>query len=256
MKLVEFLSSMAESCPAWLKAFTPETAFDRNEFFACRIVFYPGCGYDGHPVKVFGTAHAAHCFVYVDNGLPKSSIENSLDHPFRHFKGFRTVVRRHLTEKDLSPESWQPHAAPRGGAVEVPEIQPYGFLEILERESGFGPEHGADRIAILFLGADGHASYDAMFCQKGQNPPFAILLEDHGFGGNYSSFGRGGVMEEVAKKSQRKPDLLLVAENTWAWDGYSRLPDAEGDIGGMHRNTRHLFTREHGKSTRHSKSRP
>lgn len=50
-----------------------------------------------------------------------------------------------------------------------PGSKPYGFLEVLERDAELGPEHGAARLAIIFLGADGHATYDALFCQ-GKNP--------------------------------------------------------------------------------------
>ena len=34
---------------------------------------------------------------------------------------------------------------------------PFGFLEVLERDHEFDDNHGARRLAILFLGADGIA---------------------------------------------------------------------------------------------------
>lgn len=243
MKMFEFLQKLAEPCPTWLATFTPDTPFDRNLFFASRIVFYPGHGHDGHPVKAFGSAHAAHCFVYADNYLPQSSIEESLDHPSRHFRGYRTLVRRSLSQQDITPAGWRPHVTPASSAFNSVQIQPFGFLEVLEREANLGPEHGADRLAILFLGADGHATYDALFCQKGQTPPFSILLHDHGFGGNYSAFGQGGVMEEVAMITARKPDYLFVATNTRAWDGYELIQGVDGETGGMYQKLRHLFAK-------------
>lgn len=241
MTLTEFLKKMAESCPPWLSNFTPDTRFDAKQFFASRVVFYPGSGHDGHAVKAFGSAHAAHCFVYVDYDLPQSSIEAALDHPLEHFRGYRTIVRRSLTQRDLLPNNWHPHASSAAPPSQRPQIVPYGFLEVLERETGFGPEHGAERLAILFLGADGHATYDALFCQANQVPPFAILMQDHGFGGNYSPFGRGGIMEQIANNMDRKPDFLLVADNTNAWDGYQLISDVEGELGSQH--SRRLFSR-------------
>lgn len=243
MTMFEFLRQLAEPCPRWLANFTPDTPFDRKLFFSSRIVFYPGHGHDGHPVKAFGSAHAAHCFVYADYDQTQASIEELLDHPFRRFRGYRTLVRRSMSPYDITPSGWQPHANPMNSTAMPGRIQPFAFLEVLEREVGLGPEHGADRLAILFLGADGHATYDALFCQKGQTPPFAILLQDHGFGGNYSPFGQGGLMEGVANITDRKPAYLLAADSTKAWDGYECIPNVDGEVGGMHQHMRHLLAK-------------
>ena len=241
MDLRTFLKNWAEPCPEWLAAFNQGSRFDAEQFFASRVVFYPGSGHDGHAVKVFGRDHVAHCFVYADYWAPEGSIRESLDDPIHHFKGYHSIARISLTIKDLITRPWQPHAAP-GHEWAKPHIEPYGFLEVLERDAEFGPDHGAERLAIIFLGADGHATYDALFCQGNPpKPPFAVLLQDHGFGGNYSKFGRGGVMEKIAKATRSRPEFLFVAENTKAWEGYRREPEVEGDADGMHGDLRFLF---------------
>lgn len=241
MDLRTFLSTWTEPCPEWLAEFTRDSTFDSGQFFASRVVFYPGSGHDGHPVKVFGQDHVAHCFIYADYWTEERSIRESLDHPTHHFKGYHSIARVSLTLADLITGPWQPHAAPRDEWAK-PRIKPYGFLEVLERDAELGPEHGAARLAIIFLGADGHATYDALFCQgKNPKPPFAILLQDHGFGGNYSRFGRGGLMEQIANATRSRPEFLLVAENTKPWDGYRKEPELEGDVGGMHGDLRCLF---------------
>ena len=43
-----------------------ESLFNREDFFNSRVVFYPGAYVDGHAIKLFGSSHAAHCFVYCD----------------------------------------------------------------------------------------------------------------------------------------------------------------------------------------------
>jgi hypothetical protein len=50
--------------PSWLDDFANGDAFERESFFASRIVYYPSSGTDGHPVKLFGSTHSAHSFVY------------------------------------------------------------------------------------------------------------------------------------------------------------------------------------------------
>jgi len=117
-------------------------------------------------------------------------------------------------------------------------------LEILQRDPGFSDEHGAERLAILFLKEDGIAAYDALFCQpRSVCPPFGVLLQDHGFGGNYTSFGAGGLLDRVAQESGVLPPYLLVGGNTLPWSGFVRIDGLAPVYGGMHHSERHLYRR-------------
>jgi len=71
MNIQTFLHSDREACPPWLKAINPESAPPLRDFLDSRTVFYPGCGSDGHAFRVFAGAHAAHCFVLADYGVPR-----------------------------------------------------------------------------------------------------------------------------------------------------------------------------------------
>ncbi len=238
-----YLRSMRENQPDWLTAFHSGDAFPRDEFFASRIVFYPGSGKDGHPVQLFGSTHSVHCFVYADYGVPRESLENALqDHGFR---GYTTLARIELSEHSLTPNGWASHASDtvRRTAQGNGSIAPFGFFEVLERVHGLEDSHGADRLAVLFLGADGIATYDALFCQNAAIRPFAVVLQDHGFGGNYDRFGQGGQMEDIANRCNVRPDFLLVAENTQPWTGYQAIQNLEGEPGGEHNTIRHLYER-------------
>ena len=68
-------------------------------------------------------------------------------------------------------------------------------------------------MAILFICADGVAAYDALFCQRKTQAPFAVVLQDHGFGGNWATFGRGDGLEKDASTAGRSLELLLAAKN-------------------------------------------
>ena len=247
MTLYEYLRGRHEAMPDWLQRFQPGDSLPRQQFLASRIVFYPGSGTDGHPVKVFGSTHSAHCFVYADYGLGRAAVEAELEHPTHRFRGYRTLHRFDLNERDLSPRGWTPH-------VDRTEVQqdhnrftttpPFGFLEVLQREQNLDDDHGAERLAILFLGADGIATYDALFCQEDSvSPPFALVLQDHGFGGNYDCFGGDGLLDRVARRCNVIPQWLLVAKNTYPWRGFIRVLEVDGDCGGMHGHPRFLFER-------------
>lgn len=248
MTLYEYLQALREDLPAWLDRWTDGDIFPREQFFGSRLVYYPGSGTDGHPVKVFGSTHSAHSFVYADYGVTQAALEEELGHPRHGFRGYHTSARLQLCERDLVPNGWTPHVH----AAEVPQDRyrfgavaaaPFGFLEVLERHRELDDNHGPRRLAILFLGADAIAAYDALFCQGRSHSPFAVVLQDHGFGGNYDRFGRDSLLERIARDCDVSPRWLLVADNTEPWNGFERVPDVDGDPGGMHAHVRFLHRR-------------
>lgn len=274
MTLKEFLLRHREPLPQWLADFKPGDAFDREAFFGSRVVYYPGSGDDAHPVRTFGAAHAAHCFVYADYLQPMEGLVKQLDDPERGFKGYRTLARLELSSEQVFPRRHPsadedelrymhrlhdrihgvfpdpavPHATDRqyhsrmrfGNSF----VGFYAFLEVLQREDARSDAHGPARLAVLFLGTDAYPTYDALFCQADTpRAPFGFLLQDHGFGGNYDRFGNGGIMEHIAMASSTYPEWMLVADNTRVWNGYDRVAGVHGDQGGMHMHLRHLYRR-------------
>jgi hypothetical protein len=218
------LRPLAEPMPYWLATFRPGMPFPFKEFKESRVIVYPGSGTDGRPVELFGSTHAAHCFIYADYLRPRTDIEEALDHPAYGFRGYRSLCRVTLSEGDLTPRKWRPHVYP----VEVDytfrehHVAPFGFLEVLEREDGFDDAHGPERLAIVFLGADGIATYDALFCQEGATRgPFGLVVIDHGFGGGYARFDNGGLLHSLAKRCSVFPEYLWVPyESSVPWNEY------------------------------------
>jgi len=244
--LHEFLSENAEDMPRWLSERAKGAGFVREEFFSSRIVYYPGNGTDGQPVRLFGSTGFAHCFICPDYGISRQELETELAHPRHGFKGYHSFDRIDLQERDLAAKSSACHIG-RNDAPSFPQrpgITPYAFLEVLERDAGLDDAHGPERLAVLFLGADGHTTYEALFCRSSSYaPPYVVVLQDHGFGGNYSDFGRGGVMERTAIRSSVFPRYMFVAENTGPWLDYCRIPGLDGEAGGMHDSMRYLYER-------------
>lgn len=243
-----YLRLHREPCPTWLAGFQPGNTLNPHHFFKSRVVYYPGSGSDGHAVKLFGSTHSAHCFVYVDYQTTECQIKEQLDgHSDGYhgpFKGYHCLERLSLTEADWFPMGWARHAQGLNSVGYSADFKPFAFLEVLERDDNYGDDHGATRLAILFIGADGITTFDTLFCQgKDVLPPYAMLIQDHGFGGNYDRFGQGGLLEGIADQCKVHPDFLLMAENAAAWTTYSKISDVEGSVGGMHGTVRHLYKR-------------
>jgi hypothetical protein len=208
----------------WLNSFDPAAAVNISElidnFLNEYIVYYPGSGQDGSAVKFFNEANAATCFLYVDYMMTQEALERDLKH--EGFRGYVSIARLNVTERDIGAGKWTQHLSPGEVDYKFQPVESYAFLEILEKQDVKVP--GAPRLAILFLSADGHAAYDALFCQEdsGRVPPFCIVAQDHGFGGNWSDFGAGGALETIANRAGSFPKFLLVGNNTNAWRGYER----------------------------------
>jgi hypothetical protein len=230
--------------PEWLAKFDPrdpdEVQSLVRSFLSTRVVFYPGSGQDGSPVQLFNEAGIAHCFLYVDYMMTRDAVEDELQH--HGFRGYSPIARLAVAESDMGANGWTPHLRSDEVRYQFEPVSPYAFLEILEKRDA--AVIGASRLAILFLAADGHAAYDALFCQKHSGPaPFAIVLQDHGFGGNWSDFGAGGAMETIAQRADTFPQVLLVGNNTEAWRGFARV-DTVDPVAISAMRTRSIYVRD------------
>lgn len=233
----EHLKQYKETIPTWLENYKKGDDVELNEVFSSNVVYYPGSGNDGQPVEICVKSSCSHVFLYVDYGITRKDLENKLVHP--GFRGYSILDTIEISEKDLAPKGWHPHFTTKKKGFVINET-PYCFMSIFERNEGLTDEHGTKRFAIIFLFADGIASYDALFGNKNIPTPFLVVLQDHGFGGNYDNFGKDGLMEKIAIETDTFPKLLIVGDNTRAWNGYSNV-NCEPVKGGEHKNPRHLF---------------
>ena len=76
------------------------------------------------------------------------------------------------------------------------------------------------------------------------------VIEDYGFGGNFDRFGKGGLLERIARKCSVRPEFLLVGKPSEPWTGYENT-GASPEPGGMWARSRHLFRRVGGTAVPH-----
>ena len=219
---VDVLRRCPEELPQWLQAEQP--TFNRSEFFGGRTVYYPGSGFDGQPVKLCAKAHAAHSFIYVDYGVERSDIAKQIADSAEGFRGYAVGHQEAVEETRLRPGGWRHHVDPSKvdrNAYQFASVTPFAWLVVLCREGDYDDAHGPERLAILFLGGDGFATFDALYCQADATPaPYLVYAKDHGCGGNWNRFGRGGLLEYLATTADRRPKYLLAAGNAKRWAGY------------------------------------
>lgn len=202
----------------WLCAERP--TFSRSDFFTGRTVYYPGSGFDGDPVKLCSRAHAAHAFVYADYGVEWPEIARQIADPETGFRGYAIEREEPVAEAALRPGGWVAHATVKPEAYGFASARPFARLVVLRREDTYDDTYGLRRFAVLFVGGDGFATFDALYCQGDGTPaPYLVASKDHGFGGNYDCFGAGGLLERLAVHAAERPRYLLVYDRA-PWAGY------------------------------------
>ncbi len=214
-----------EDVPEWLARYVPGRAAPLSKFFSSRVVYYPGSRMDASAIAVFGLSGGAHCFLMVDYLMPESEIEEVLRDgwidgyevvssvPVSRNRLFRAVPPScHLTSEEQSD------AAVRSRMFNP--IAPYARFVVLQRIGGDERE----RFAVLFLCADGIATFDSVFCSKRAKNFFGMFLIDHGFGCNCDKFGHGGLMEKPAIRTGTFPEYIFaIVGSGCMWPGYEGL---------------------------------
>jgi len=232
MTQIEYLKqNHTEETPEWLKSYSKGQSSPLAEFLNSRIVFYPGSGMDWDPIAVFGGSCSAHCFVYVDYLLPAEQVIGRLQGE-DGLEGYHILDNVRITEGALLRAApWRRHFLTAGERRDAAEgtrrfrrddaPAPYARLVILERDSGRA--EGAERLAVLFLGADGHATFEAVFANGNAPDLFGYLLQEHGWGCNYDRWGRDGLCDRIMHRSNEFPRVVFTEQEDAVFDGYRKV---------------------------------
>ena len=205
-----------EPVPNWLA----EGDFSLDRFFESRTVYYPGAGDDGSPIKLFNQSHSAHCFVWVDQRYD--------------FDEMMTMGKLDLKGYDIH-QAHQMDLTIRTNYDSSVGNTSYTHMVVYDRRSGYGDEHGATRLAILFVRAEAHSAYEQIYGDRfRENPPFAVVIQEcmenqsdgRLFGGPRS------FIYEAARKNGLPSFLLVGAGNTIPWPGYARVNNVRATFGG------------------------
>ena len=100
---------------------------------------------------------------------------------------------------------------------------------------------GAERFAVAFFMTDAIAMYNSLFVHEYRKAPWILLLQDHGLGGNYDRFGRGGILDRIIRSSSMRPEFIILGHSTVLWEGYERVQGTREIRGGMNEDWRSLY---------------
>lgn len=206
-------------------------------------VYYPGAGFDGRPVQWLHRLFQS--FVYVDYGVQREHLLGEIEDPRTQFRGYHLAGSREIEKRELVPQGWRPPQE----ILEFARFQyaptepvygnaPFAEWLLFDRDSGLSGDHGPSRFSLLYICADGVATYHALYLSgRRHHTPAVVVVKDHGFGGNWTSFGdRNGPFRRLVTNSGQGPKPRFLCDhgpNTgmlccWPTD-YSRL---RGTFGG------------------------
>lgn len=239
--MTEYLKTYREDVPQWLAGYSTGDFVSFSDFMAGRIGYYPGSGTDGSMIKVGNISHSVHCFIHADYRMDRKEMECHLRLP-RCVYGYHEIGRVEWTGKDILPNGGYPSREIDGKCPEnwYDRDNPYYLLVIYERDRDRDDSWGAERLAIAFFMTDGIAAYNNLFIHEYRKAPWLMLLQDHGLGGNYDKFGRGGILDRIIRRSGIRPEFVMLGHPTVLWEGYERVLGAREMRGGMHEDWRSL----------------
>jgi len=136
-------------------------------------LYYPSSGSDGVPISKF--AGPIRSFIYVDYGFTREEL-------YKKFK-YNIIATRQLTKSELIPNGWQPNWHSSDGDPSRylnSRIQPFCEWIIFEING--------IRCSLLFLCADGVATYQALYKNNRIAPKIIAMIQTGVIHGNWTNY--------------------------------------------------------------------
>ena len=192
--------------PEWLKNINQDN-IETHEFDIFKVLenslYYPSCGTDGLPINNF--SGGIRSFIYVDYAVTREIL-------YSKFK-YKIIARRRLKPSDLTPNGWSPSWEFADGDPRTylnPNVIP--FCEWIIFEINFV------KCSLLFLCADGVATYQALYKNNKIAPQIVALIQTGVIHGNWTNYSDPNtILHRTIFSNKITPEYLLHG-------GYYQLP--------------------------------
>lgn len=201
------------------------------------ILYYPGAGTDYGPLIRFSGPTEVKTVIYADYGMEKEPVIQFLS----SIPGWSVGPMSDLQPLDLGlVASWEQFwpVNPKSRKFANP-ASAFGLRAKLVRQ-----QDGVS-VDFIYLATEAVQTY-ANLLLAGLRPTI-MVLQDHGFGGNWTQFGGNAELFKHAKGAL--PRYLLVGQNTEVWPGYAPVSGGRVDAGQMHAFERVIFELISGDAT-------
>ncbi len=186
-----------------------------------KTLYYPGAGADVSPLKLFvenSSISEVHYADYSSHQMTKIILEESLG------EGWSVEMIKDLHPQDLGQDTWDEfwYAGPNSQRFQNPSTA-YGIHFSLISPKG-------KKAQLFYWGTEAIKTYYLLLING--IIPNIIVLQDHGFGGNWSIFGTSkSKMYGIAKVENYMPEILFVSKegigNGGCWPEYEAMTEYE-----------------------------
>lgn len=230
ISILNYFMDDCEETPMWLMEYKKGRKVNYKKIIESRLFYFPCYSTSlGQPLKIFNKTKSSHTFIYASSNIPKYRAYIELTK--NSIRGYKLYDLIELQSGDLIPQLLNNNIKTNVKYNMQYYVEPYGYLAIYERKSEYNEIHGAARIAVIILGGDPTTLYDAIFVNNNIQPHILVLF-DPGFTNNYSCFGKGGLLNKLAVKTNIFPKYVYCATNTVSWDNYEKVDCVSSEYAG------------------------
>jgi len=181
-------------------------------------VYYPASSLDGRPIKYCNTIWrdmGVKSFVYCDF-LPR---EQEVIRELPDVLGYHLLAHRSLSPDEYIPEDWELELSgwDRDRYFDTflgndPDFKPFAHWAVYERDHRRGEEHGPKRFSLLFIGGEGLATFQRLYCHHHVHPKMICFLQCWGFAGNWTDFtsAHGSFCNTMRLHPECVPEWLCI----------------------------------------------
>ncbi len=201
-------------------------------------LYYPGAFEDSSPLELFAMNSSIKKFIYTDYCPQRPNVKEMLN----QLDDWEILKYEHIEPDFFGQQHWNNF---------MPNFRMLKRLNINIGE-GWGSKYllintmTKKEIEFIYLGTDGIETVNVLI-PYGYKPDI-IVLQDHGYGGNYSTFGlkENGEPSELSQylaERGKLPTYLFASlgDATTIWPGYHQITDPIICKGALHQNERALF---------------
>jgi hypothetical protein len=203
-----------------------------NEFFEKNmgsILYYPGAGNDFETMKLFIDRTTINQIYYVDYS-EKIDIDLLLQ---KLGEDWSILKKEEIIPQEFNQNVWSDFWYDLNTSIEYGNPkEAFGIKITLKNKK-------EKTCTLFYLGTEAIKTYHILLCNNVK--PDLIVLQDHGFGGNWGNqvfgFSESDTKENPARLygisnvSASLPNFIFVGENTKPWPYYKQLTSFEGKYG-------------------------
>ncbi len=253
MTIDNYLSYEKEKMPEWLEKFNNNKPLKLKDvlYGDNRIVFYPGSGIDGEPIKLINKAHFAHLYFYVDYNYRSEEIKKMLIDE-ETFKGYIPIGLYTIPVYEASRlvndheyyslsdiyDSKNDCFYRMNYPIQKGIFVPFLYIAIYKRLPDYDDSHGAKRFCLIYFCNDIYGTYHEFFATENRAPSI-LVLKDYQSNEKFI-LGEGSNLEFIAKKYNTLPNYILCERKTEIWNEYEKINIAKKSF--LDPNTKEVLT--------------